>query len=45
MLEQRIDRDLVALHDVEHAVRQAGLLEQLGHEAATATDRARSASG
>jgi hypothetical protein len=30
--EQRIDRDLVALHDIEDAVRQAGLLQQLGHQ-------------
>ena len=29
MLEHRVDRDLVAVHDVEHAVRQARLLEQL----------------
>src|SRR5581483_9653667 len=27
MLEQRIDGDFVALHDIEHAMRQAGLLE------------------
>jgi hypothetical protein len=32
VVEQRVDRHLVALHDVEHAVGQAGLLEQLGHE-------------
>ena len=30
MLEHRVDRDLVAVHDVEDAVRDAGLLEQLG---------------
>jgi len=30
--EQRVHRQLVALHDVEDAVGQAGLLEQLGHE-------------
>ena len=29
MLEQRVDRDLVAVHDVEHAVRDAGLVQQL----------------
>ena len=28
MLEQRIDGHLVALHDIEHAVGQAGLLQQ-----------------
>ena len=43
MVEQRVDRDLVALDDVEHAVRQAGFLEQLAHAAATPTDRARTA--
>ena len=32
MLKQRIHRDLVALHDVEHAVRQACLAEQVGDE-------------
>ena len=42
-VEQRVDRVLVALHDVEHAVGQAGFLQQLGHAAATATGRARSA--
>jgi hypothetical protein len=31
VLEQRVDRDLVALHHVEHAVGQAGFLQQLGH--------------
>ena len=30
MLEHRVDRDLVAHDDVEDAVRQAGLLQQLG---------------
>ena len=30
VLEDRVDRDLVAVHDVEDAVGQAGLLEQLG---------------
>ena len=30
MLEHRVDRDLVAVHDVEDAVREAGLLQQLG---------------
>ena len=30
VLEDPVDRDLVALDDVEHAVRDAGLLEQLG---------------
>ena len=29
MLEQRVDRDLVAVDDVEDAVRNARLLEQL----------------
>ena len=29
MLEDRVDRDLVAVHDVEHAVGQAGFLQQL----------------
>ena len=28
-LEDRVDRDLVAVHDVEHALGQAGLGEQL----------------
>ena len=32
MGEDRVDRDLVAVDDVEHAVGQAGLLEQLGDE-------------
>src|SRR5690554_1924098 len=32
MFEQGIDHDLVALHHVEHAVGQSGLLEQLRHE-------------
>ena len=32
MLEHRVDRDLVAVDDVEDAVRQAGLLQQLGDE-------------
>ena len=32
MLEQRVDGDLVAVHDVEDAVRQAGLLEELGRQ-------------
>jgi hypothetical protein len=32
VVEQRIHRHLVALHHVEHAIGQAGLLEQLGHE-------------
>ena len=32
MGQQRIDRDLVALDDVEHARRQPGLGQQLGHE-------------
>jgi len=31
MLEQGIHRHFVAVHDVEHAVWQAGLREQLGH--------------
>ena len=31
-VEDRVDRDLVAVHDVEHAVGQAGLLEQLREE-------------
>src|SRR6185312_1197361 len=31
MLEQRIDGDFVTLHDVENAIGQLGLLEQLGH--------------
>ena len=32
MLEDRVDRDLVAVDDVEDAVREPGLLEQLRHE-------------
>jgi hypothetical protein len=32
VVEQRVDRDLVAVHDVEDAVGQAGLLPQLGDE-------------
>jgi hypothetical protein len=32
MRRAAVDRDLVALHDVEHAVGQPGLLQQLGHE-------------
>jgi hypothetical protein len=32
VLEQAIDRDLVAVDDVEHAGRQAGLGQQLGAE-------------
>ena len=32
MREQRVDDDLVALHDVEHAIGQAGLLQQVGDE-------------
>jgi len=32
MREQRIDDDLVALHDVEDAIGQTGFLEQIGHE-------------
>ena len=31
VLDERVDRDLVAVHDVEDAVGQAGLGEQLGH--------------
>ena len=31
----RVDRDLVAVDDVEDAVREAGLLEQLGRRAST----------
>ena len=31
MMQDRVDRFLVAVHDVEHAVGQAGLLQQLGH--------------
>jgi hypothetical protein len=31
VLEQRIDRGLVALHHVEHAIGQARFLQQLGH--------------
>jgi hypothetical protein len=42
VLEQAIDRDLVAVDDVEHAGGQAGLGEQLGAEVAP-TGRARSA--
>ena len=30
MLEQRIDRDLVALYDVENAIRKPGLFHQVG---------------
>ncbi len=42
MLEQRVDRLLVALHDIEHAVGQAGLLQQPGHQQARAgIERAR----
>jgi hypothetical protein len=32
VLEDRVDRDLVAVDDVEHALGDAGLLEQLGDE-------------
>src|ERR1043165_5895521 len=32
VLEQAVDRDLVAVDDVEHAGRQAGIGEQLGAE-------------
>ena len=31
MREERVDRFLVAVNDVEHAVRQSGLFEQLRH--------------
>ena len=31
VIQDRVDRRLVAVHDVEHAVGQPGFLEQLGH--------------
>ena len=37
MLQQRVDRFLVAVHDVEDAVRQPGLLQELRHAGWTAT--------
>ena len=37
MRKERIDRDLVALHDVEHAVRKSRILQQFG-ESSTETD-------
>ena len=43
VVEQRVDRDLVAVHDVEDAVRQPGLLPQSGDQQRTPTGRARSA--
>ena len=44
MREQRVDRLLVAVHDVEHAVGQARLPAAARPCAATASDRARTAS-
>jgi hypothetical protein len=32
VLEQRVNRHLVALHHVEHAIGQAGLLQQIGDQ-------------
>ncbi|KIT81852.1 hypothetical protein QT19_00070, partial [Staphylococcus aureus] len=32
VFQQRVDRFLVALHHVEHALGQAGFTQQLGHE-------------
>ncbi len=32
VLEDGVDRDLVSVDDVEHTVRKAGFLEELGHE-------------
>ena len=43
VVEDRVDRDLVAVHDVEDAVGQAGLGLQLGDQVGRATGRARSA--
>ena len=37
MREQRVDRFLVAVHDVEHAVGQARLLQELAPGAATSS--------
>ena len=39
VIEQRIDRDPVAMHDVEHAGRQPGLGEQLGERMAVTGSR------
>ena len=41
VLEQRVDGDLVAVDDVEDAVGQAGLLQQLGRRRSTPTDPSR----
>src|SRR3546814_4629139 len=32
MCDQCIDGELVTLHDIEHAIRQAGLLQQVGDQ-------------
>ena len=45
MLEKRVDGDLVALQDVEDAVRQARLLEQLRGEERGRRSPSRTASG
>ena len=45
MLQQRVDRLLVAVDDVEHARRQPGLGQQLGDADSRPTDRAPTASG
>ena len=42
-VEDRVDGDLVAVHDVEHAGGQARLQEQLGQEDGRATGPSRSA--
>ena len=43
MLEQPVDRDLVAVHDVEHAGGQAGLGPELRRASSRPTDPSRSA--
>ena len=43
VVEQRVDGHLVALHDVEHAVGQPGLLPQLGEQQRRPTGPSRSA--
>jgi hypothetical protein len=45
MVQDRVDDLLVAVHDVEDAVRKAGLAEQLVATSSTPTDRAPTASG
>ena len=43
MIEHRLDGLAVALHDIENAIRQAGLGKQLGRAAAASAAPARSA--